>query len=114
MVSRWVSEAGRIDVFWMLRIVAERAPQRRDRLPQHTLAHELLGPHAVDDDLLRQHLVPLARPRRTAYLECGLINTLRPGMVAVVQTAADRVRMTEPRITPEGVLKALADKRAEG
>jgi len=35
-------------------------------------------------------------------------------MVAVVQTAADRVRMTEPRITPEGVLKALADKRAEG
>jgi hypothetical protein len=24
------------------------------------------------------------------------------------------VRMTEPPITPEGVLKALADKRAEG
>ena len=56
-MSRWVNEAGRIDVLWMLRIVAERAPQRRDRLPQQTLAHELLGPPAVDDDLPRQHLV---------------------------------------------------------
>jgi hypothetical protein len=45
-----------LDVGGVLRVITQRLSEHRDGAAQHPFAHELLGPHRVDDGLSGQHL----------------------------------------------------------